>query len=115
MSPAAPPRGKLLTTEGGEGAGKTTQANRLVAAPARAGIAARGTREPGGSPGGQAIRRRLLARAGERWGAVSEPWLLVAARREHVIRTIAPALEQGVWVVCDRFADSTLAYQGYGR
>jgi dTMP kinase len=115
MSPAAPPRGKLITIEGGEGAGKTTQANLLVAALARAGIAARGTREPGGSPGGEAIRRLLLEGAGEWWDAVSEALLLVAARREHVIRTIAPALEQGVWVVCDRFADSTLAYQGYGR
>ena len=81
----------------------------------RAGIAAERTREPGGSEGGEAIRRLLLDGATERWDAVGEALLLYAARRDHVVRLIAPALERGVWVVCDRFADSTLAYQGYGR
>ncbi|HJU19938.1 MAG TPA: dTMP kinase [Stellaceae bacterium] len=115
MPPAAASRGTFITLEGGEGAGKTTQAGLLVAALGRAGIAACGTREPGGSPGGEAIRRLLLADQGTLWDATSEALLLIAARREHVVRTILPALDRGVWVVSDRFADSTLAYQGYGR
>ena len=108
-------RGRFITIEGGEGAGKTTQVGLLVAALARAGITARATREPGGSPGAEAIRRLLLEGEGERWDAVGEALLLVAARRDHVTRLIVPALAQGIWVVSDRFADSTLAYQGYGR
>jgi dTMP kinase len=113
--PAASSRGKFITIEGGEGAGKTTQAGLLVTALERAGIAARGTREPGGSPGGEAIRQLLLEGAGEMWDATSEALLLVAARHEHVVGTIAPALDRRIWVVCDRFSDSMLAYQGYGR
>ena len=108
-------RGRFITIEGGEGAGKSTQAGLLVAALARAGIRARGTREPGGSPGGEAIRRLLLEGDGERWDAVGEALLLVAARRDHVTRLIEPSLAQGIWVVSDRFANSTLAYQGYGK
>ena len=108
-------RGRFITIEGGEGAGKTTQVGLLVAALARAGIVARATREPGGSPGAEAIRRLLLEGEGERWDAVGEALLLVAARRDHVTRLIEPALAQGIWVVSDRFADSTLAYQGHGR
>ena len=108
-------RGRFITIEGGEGAGKTTQVGLLVAALERVGIRARGTREPGGSPGGEAIRRLLLEGDGERWDAVDEALLLVAARHDHVTRLIAPSLAQGIWVVSDRFADSTLAYQGYGR
>jgi dTMP kinase len=95
-------RGRFVSIEGGEGAGKSTQAGLLVAALNRAGIAVRATREPGGSPGGEAIRRLLLEGEGERWDAISEALLLVAARYDHVIRVIAPALEQGVWVVSDR-------------
>src|SRR5258707_8689508 len=87
----------------------------LVAALTRAGIAAERTREPGGSEGAEAIRRLLLEGATERWDAVGEALLLYAARRDHVVRLIRPALDRGVWVVSDRFADSTLAYQGYGR
>jgi dTMP kinase len=75
----------------------------------------RATREPGGSPGGEAIRRLVLEGEGKRWDAIGEALLLVAARRDHVTRVVAPALAQGVWVVSDRFADSTIAYQGYGR
>jgi len=86
-----------------------------MAALARAGIKAERTREPGGSGGGEAIRRLLLEGAEERWDAVSETLLFYAARREHVTRLITPALKRGLWVVCDRFADSTIAYQGYGR
>ena len=108
-------RGRFITIEGGEGAGKTTQVGLLVGALARAGIPARATREPGGSPGAEAIRRLLLEGEGERWDAAGEALLLVAARRDHVSRLIEPALAQGIWVVSDRFADSTLAYQGYGR
>ena len=106
---------RFITIEGGEGAGKTTQVGLLVAAFERARIPARATREPGGSPGGEAIRRLLLEGDGERWDAVGEALLLVAARSDHVARLIAPSLAQGIWVVSDRFADSTLAYQGYGR
>jgi dTMP kinase len=109
------PRGRFISIEGGEGAGKSTQVGLLVAALDRAGIRARATREPGGSPGGEAIRRLLLEGEGERWDAIGEALLLVAARRDHVARVIAPALAQGVWVVSDRYADSTTAYQGYGR
>jgi dTMP kinase len=87
----------------------------LLSALARAGIKAERTREPGGSEGAEAIRRLLLEGAEERWDAISETLLFYAARREHVTRLIEPALERGVWVVCDRFADSTIAYQGYGR
>ena len=87
----------------------------MLAALGRAGITATRTREPGGSEGAEAIRRLLLEGATERWDAVGEALLLFAARRDHVIRLIQPALDRGVWVVCDRFADSTLAYQGYGR
>ncbi len=105
----------MITIEGGEGAGKSTQADLLLAALGHAGIAATRTREPGGSEGAEAIRRLLLEGAVERWDAVGEALLLYAARRDHVVRLIAPALDRGIWVVCDRFADSTLAYQGYGR
>jgi dTMP kinase len=105
----------LITIEGGEGAGTSTQVDLLLAALGHAGIAAQRTREPGGSEGAEAIRRLLLDGATERWDAVGEALLLYAARRDHVVRLIAPALDRGLWVVCDRFADSTLAYQGYGR
>src|SRR5947208_9417212 len=108
-------RGRLITTEGGEGAGKSTQVDLLLAALAGAGIAAERTREPGGSPGAEAIRRLLLEGASERWDAMGEVLLFNAARRDHVAKLIEPALARGDWVVCDRFADSTLAYQGYGR
>ena len=108
-------RGRFITVEGGEGAGKSTQVDLLVAALARAGIAHRRSREPGGSAGAEAIRRLLLEGADERWDAIGEALLLYAARRDHVVRLIEPALAAGCWVVCDRFADSTLAYQGYGR
>ena len=112
---ATPVSGRLITLEGGEGAGKSTQAARLVAALRGAGIAAQATREPGGSPGAEAIRTLLLQGETERWDAIGEALLLFAARRDHIARTIRPALAAGTWVVCDRFTDSTVAYQGYGR
>jgi dTMP kinase len=108
-------RGKFITIEGGEGAGKTTQLGLLTKALGTCGIPVQATREPGGSPGAEAIRRLLLEGEGDRWDAVSESLLLTAARRDHVNRLIAPALAQGKWVVSDRFADSTLAYQGFGK
>jgi dTMP kinase len=87
----------------------------LVAALEGAGIAVRATREPGGSAGAEAIRGLLLSGEADRWDAIGEALLLYAARRDHVTKLIHPALADGVWVVCDRFADSTIAYQGYGR
>jgi dTMP kinase len=81
----------------------------------RSGIPALRTREPGGSAGAEAIRELLLNGADERWDAITEVLLLNAARRDHVVRLIRPALERGLWVVSDRFLDSTIAYQGYGR
>lgn len=101
--------------EGGEGAGKSTQADILVATLERSGIPALRTREPGGSAGAEAIRELLLNGADERWDPLTEVLLLNAARRDHVVRLIRPALERGLWVVSDRFLDSTIAYQGYGR
>jgi dTMP kinase len=108
-------RGRLITIEGGEGAGKSTQVPLLVAALKNAGIRTLATREPGGSPGGEVIRRLLIQGTSERWDAATETLMLIAARHDHVSKLIEPALARGVWVVSDRFADSTLAYQGYGR
>lgn len=107
--------GRFITIEGGDGAGKTTQAAMLAAALEGIGIAVCLTREPGGSPGGEAIRKLLLDDKTERWDAIGEALLLVAARRDHVTSLIVPTLARGIWVVSDRFADSTIAYQGYGR
>jgi dTMP kinase len=108
-------RGLFITIEGGEGAGKSTQTGLLVAALTRHGFAAERTREPGGSSGAEDIRRLLLEGDRERWDAVCEALLLNAARRDHVERLIRPALDAGTWIIADRFSDSTLAYQGYGR
>jgi len=105
--------GRFITIEGGEGAGKSTLLRGLAAALTQAGIAALATREPGGAPGAEEIRRLLVEGPPERWDAESEALLMVAARRSHLRETIWPALAAGRWVVCDRFADSTLAYQGY--
>jgi dTMP kinase len=108
-------RGKFITIEGGEGGGKSTQIKRLARALEAAGCTVVSTREPGGSPGGEEIRALLVQGAPERWDPMTEVMLFAAARREHVVRTIEPALAAGRWVISDRFADSTLAYQGYGR
>jgi dTMP kinase len=105
-------RGRFLTVEGGEGAGKSTQVGLLVAALGRAGIPTLRTREPGGAPGAEDIRKLLVEGEPGRWDAPSEALLMVAARRSHLTATVWPALAQGSWVVSDRFADSTLAYQG---
>ena len=107
--------GKFITLEGGEGAGKSTHVKRLVAALAEAGIEAVATREPGGAPGAEEIRKILVEGAAGRWGPLTETLLHFAARAEHIARTIRPALDRGAWVVCDRFVDSTMAYQGYAQ
>lgn len=106
--------GRFITFEGGEGAGKSTQINRLAAAVKSAGYPVIITREPGGSPGAELIRDLLVSGDIDRWDAETELLLHVAARRDHVTKTVGPALELGQWVLCDRFADSTMAYQGYG-
>ncbi len=105
-------RGRFITFEGGEGGGKSTQVKRLVARLQAAGITVVATREPGGSPGAEAIREIVLKGAADRWSPITETLLMYAARRDHIERVIAPALARGDWVVCDRFADSTRAYQG---
>lgn len=105
-------RGRFIAFEGGEGAGKSTQARLLVEALGAKGIVALPTREPGGTPGAEAIRHLLLDPPGEGWGARAEALLFAAARADHVARTIGPALDAGKWVVCDRFVDSSRAYQG---
>lgn len=107
-------KGGFITLEGGEGAGKSTQIQRLAAALKQAGHNVITTREPGGSPGAEAIRALLVEGAVDRWDAVTELLLHYAARRDHLAQTILPALQSGTWVICDRFADSTMAYQGYG-
>ena len=107
--------GKFITLEGGEGSGKSTQVTALAAALRESGREVVETREPGGSPGAEAIRELLIHGDGARWDAVSETLLHFAARRDHLRATVWPALERGAWVISDRFADSTMAYQGYGQ
>ena len=108
------PRGRFISLEGGEGAGKSTHIKRLAASLEAAGLTVVTTREPGGSSGAEAIRALLVAGEPGRWDGLTELLLLYAARRDHVNRTILPALDRGDWVIADRFADSTMAYQGYG-
>lgn len=104
--------GKFIAFEGGEGAGKSTQARMLTDALAARGIACVVTREPGGTPGAEAIRSLLLGTAGEGWHPRAEALLFAAARSDHVERLIVPALNAGKWAICDRFVDSSRAYQG---
>jgi dTMP kinase len=104
--------GRLITFEGGEGAGKSSQTERLAAALTRAGVAVLVTREPGGTAGAEAIRELLLKGSPERWLPLGETLLLLAARVDHVERRIRPAMAAGQWVLCDRFVDSTRVYQG---
>lgn len=105
-------RGRFIAFEGGEGTGKSTQARLLAEALEARGIAAEITREPGGTAGAEAIRGLLLAPPGEGWTREAEALLFAAARADHVARRIVPALEAGRWVICDRFIDSSRAYQG---
>ncbi|WP_242115488.1 dTMP kinase [Sphingomonas lacusdianchii] len=104
--------GRFLTLEGGEGVGKSTQARALVVALEARGIHAVLTREPGGSEGAEAIRDLLMQGEVRRWSAHSEALLFAAARADHVEKHINPLVAAGSWVICDRFIDSTRAYQG---
>jgi len=106
------PRAPLITFEGIEGAGKTTLAHHLADWLRAQGVSVRLTREPGGSPLGEHLRPLLLHEPLDAW---AELFLFLADRRQHTLQVILPALEQGAWVLCDRYADSTLVYQGYGR
>ena len=106
---------RFITLEGGEGAGKSTHARLLSQKLAKRGIENIVTREPGGSPGAETIRELLVEGEPGRWGPLVETLLMFAARADHVSSTIRPALQRGQWVICDRFTDSTFAYQGAGR
>lgn len=106
--------GRFITLEGGEGVGKSTQIRALAAAIEARGIEVVATREPGGSAGAEAIRSLLMEGSDDRWDARSEALLFAAARADHVARLIRPALARGAWVLCDRFVDSSRAYQGGG-
>jgi dTMP kinase len=112
-------KGRFLTFEGGEGVGKSTQIRRLAARLEMSGIKVLVTREPGGAPGllaqATAVRQLLVEGEPGTWSPESEALLNYAQRVEHVRRVIEPALARGTWVLCDRFADSTMAYQGYGH
>ena len=105
-------RGRFVTLEGGEGVGKSTQAALLAAKLRGEGLTVIVTREPGGTPGAEAVRELLVKGGHDRWSARAEALLFAAARADHVERVIAPALASGTWVICDRFVDSTRAYQG---
>jgi dTMP kinase len=104
--------GRFISFEGGEGCGKTTQIKLLADRLRGAGVDVVTTREPGGTPGAEAIRALLVTGSADRWDALSELYLLNAARRDHVQRVIDPALDRGATVLCDRFIDSTRIYQG---
>jgi dTMP kinase len=105
-------KGRFITLEGGEGAGKSVQAKVLEGRLAALGLNVMRTREPGGSPGGEALREAILTGFAADFGAAAQALLFAAARVEHLDKTILPALGSGAWVVSDRFADSTRAYQG---
>ena len=104
--------GRLITLEGGEGSGKSTQADILAMRLARAGRRVVATREPGGSPGAEAIREAILSGQVAKYGPFAEALLFAVARKDHIDYQIGAAVTDGKWVVCDRFVDSTRAYQG---
>lgn len=111
-----PGRGRFITFEGGEGVGKSTNIGWCAERLTEYGVDVLVTREPGGTPIAEAIRNKILkAHHEESMSSVTELMLVFAARAQHLDRVIRPALEQGRWVLCDRFTDSTIAYQGYGR
>ena len=107
--------GKFITLEGIDGCGKSTQARILSTELNACGNKVLLTREPGGSKGAEEIRNLLLTGNTDRWSAETEILLFTAARRDHLERTILPALESGITVICDRFSDSTRVYQGVTR
>lgn len=104
--------GRFITLEGGEGVGKSTQIRRLAEALTRRGIDVVTTREPGGTEGAEAIRNLLMSGGQDRWNDATEALLFAAARADHVAKLIRPSVDAGKWVLCDRFVDSTRAYQG---
>jgi len=104
--------GRFISIEGGEGAGKSTQIRMLAERLAAQGLAVDITREPGGTEGAEAIRGLLLGGGDDRWGAEAEALLFAAARSDHVTKRIKPALAKGIWVISDRYLDSSRAYQG---
>lgn len=108
-------RGRFISFEGGEGAGKSTQARLLRTALEAHGHSVLLTREPGGSPGAEEIRKLLVEGEPDRWTPLAETLLFLAARADHVARVIEPALASGTWVISDRFSDSTFVYQGLAR
>jgi dTMP kinase len=107
--------GRFITLEGGEGTGKSTQIRKLASALEQRGIKVLATREPGGAPGAEQIRKLMVEGEPGRWDPITETLLAYAARADHVARTIGPALLAETWVISDRFNDSTFAYQGVGR
>lgn len=109
------PNPRFITLEGGEGAGKSTQLKLLAQAFAHADIVSITTREPGGSPGGEAIRGLVVTGAVDKWHPTTESLLFMAARFDHLETKIKPALANGEWVLCDRFYDSTYIYQGIAK
>ncbi|MCF8468916.1 MAG: dTMP kinase [Sneathiella sp.] len=115
MTKEQPHGGKFITLEGGDGSGKSTQARLLAEYLRQQSIETLLTREPGGAPGADEIRQLILTGDPDRWDAVGETLLFYASRRNHLRLTIWPALKAGTWVISDRFADSTMAYQGYGN
>lgn len=112
MSAPASPAGLFISFEGGDGAGKSTQIRLLAETLRAAGREVVLTREPGGSPGAEAIRKLLLVGSADRWSPLTEALMMYAARADHLERLIGPALARGAVVITDRFADSTMAYQG---
>ncbi len=108
-------RGKFITLEGGDGSGKSTQSRLLATFLKEKEIDSLLTREPGGAPGADEIRELILTGEPDRWDAIGETLLFYASRRNHLRLTIWPSLDEGRWVLSDRFADSTMAYQGYGN
>ena len=108
-------KGKFITFEGGEGVGKSTQVKILAEKLVTEHIDVVLTREPGGSPGAEEIRALLVKGSTDKWSPMTEALLHNAARAEHLSKTVKPALDAGKWVISDRYADSTLAYQGYGQ
>lgn len=107
--------GRFITLEGGEGAGKSTQVRALVSSMQAAGMVVMATREPGGSPGGEAIRKLVVSGDVDQWEPTTESLLFMAARYDHLATKITPALARGEWVLCDRFYDSTYVYQGIAK
>lgn len=108
-------KGKFITFEGGEGSGKSTQLTLLADWLKARGVTVVTTREPGGAPAAEVIRTLLVEGAVDRWQPITEVLLHYAARAEHLAHTVRPALDEGMWVLSDRYADSTIAYQGYGH